>query len=384
VSTRHAGATTLKSLEARIAGENMRSHCVLVGHANTGLYLALRAIAEHRGQGDVIVPTITCSSVVEVILQAGFDPVFADVDVPEATISVEAVRVLLGPRTRAILPIHIFGHAAPVAEIGALARAHGVAVIEDGAPATGGALQGRPIGSFGDFSLHSYGGTKIVTAGGGGALLTDDADAAAWIRAEARGLPPLVADPDRDLLASSHRNLTHGLVDLLRVQPNAPVAASYRGTLPRYRELYLHAVTEDSPLVEGIARGLDDLSANLAARREIALRYHEALSAFEPAVIVTHSWLRTGTVWRYTFLVRDAALTQSVTRALRAERVNASNHYWSAAQLFDDLHLPGSDYVSPRLLNLWVDRSTLAEDVDRTIATLRRTLAVAPRVQTGT
>ena len=381
MSTAQARALTRETLEARIAAENGRRHCVLLGHANTALYLALRALAERRGAGEVIVPTITCPSVVEVIVHAGFEPVFADVEVPEATISAGAVRALLGPRTRAIVPIHIFGHAAPVEPIVALAREHGVAVIEDGAPATGGALHGRPIGSFGDFSLHSFGGTKIVTAGGGGALLTDDADAAEWIRAQARELPPLSPDPALELLASSHRNLTHGLVDLLRVQPDAPVARSLRGPLARYRALYLHALAPDSPLVARIAAGLDDLRANLAARRAIALRYHEALAELEPAVIRAHSWLETGVVWRYTFLVRDAALTQTVTRALRARGLHASNHYWSVAQLFADLRLPGSDYVSPRLVNLWVDRTTSPDDVERAIATLRAALAAGSRAQ---
>lgn len=364
----------LSALEARIAREHGRKHCVLVGHANTALYLALRAIAQANSPGEVIVPTITCSSVIEVIVHAGFDPVFADVDVPDATIAVGAAAALIGPRTRAILPIHIFGHAAPIERIVALAASHGIAVIEDGAPATGGVIAGRPIGSFGNFSLHSYGGTKIVTAGGGGALLADDGEAAAWIRAQASKLPPLVPEPARELLASSHRNLTHGLVDLLRVHPDARVGESFRQQLPHYRSLYLHALRDDSPIVANIALGLDHLVSNLAARREMALRYHDALQALGDEIILSEGWLRSGVAWRYTFLVRDPDKTQPVTCALRAGGLNVSNHYWSMAQLYADQALTGSTFVSPRLINLWVDATTPPDAAKRSANIVRRVL----------
>jgi dTDP-4-amino-4,6-dideoxygalactose transaminase len=360
-------------LEARLAAQSRRSACVLTGNATTAIYLALRIVHERSGGGEVIVSTITCPSVVQAIVYAGFVPVFADVDVPECTLDPASLRGLINARTRAIIAIHIFGHAAPLAAI--LAAAGDIPVIEDAAPATGGASDGRPFGSFGAFSVHSFGGTKIVTAGGGGAFLTDDLDAARRARELLGGLAPLAADAHEQLLELSQRNMTHGLMDLLRVEPDAAVGSAFLAVLPRYERLWLHALAPHSPLLARIGAGLDGLEANLAARRAVAMQYHEGLADLAPRVQRCTGWLASGVVWRYTFLIDDPEATLAATGALRAAGLNASNHYWSVAQLMFDQQLPASTYVSRRLVNLWVDRTTSAAAIEATLAVLHEALS---------
>jgi dTDP-4-amino-4,6-dideoxygalactose transaminase len=124
-----------------------------------------------------------------------------------------------------------------------------------------------------------------------------------------------------------------------------------------------------------IDTGLDELATNLAGRRAIAMQYHDGLAEFAGRVRRCEGWRTSGVVWRYTFLVDDPETTLRVTRALRAARLNASNHYWSAAQLMFDEQLPASTYVSRRVVNLWVDRTTTAANVEATLAVLRRVLA---------
>lgn len=358
-------------LAARIAVLSGRAACVLTGNATTALEVALRIVRERAGDGEVIVPTITCPSVVQAIVYAGLTPAFADVTLPDCTIDVAAVAALASERTRAVIPIHIYGHAAPIVAIAELARARRFAVIEDAAQAVGGTIAGRPFGSFGDFSVFSFGGTKIVTAGGGGALLTDDraaAERAAELLAELPGPP---SAPDEELLALSQRNLTHGLMDLLRVDPALRVGTAFVDRVPAYRRLWLHALPADSPLVERIAAGFDDLGANLDRRRSIATRYHDALRALGSRVTCSEAWRTSGVVWRYTFLAGDPAAAIAVTRALRGAGLNASNHYWSVAQLFDDRVLAASTEVSRRVVNLWVDRTIADAEVERTIDVVR-------------
>lgn len=339
-------------LAAHIAGLSGRAACILTGNATTAIYVALRIVRERAGDGEVIVPTITCPSVVQAIVYAGLTPVFADVTLPDCTIDVAAVAALASERTRAVIPIHIYGHAAPIDAITELAHARGFAVIEDAAQAVGGAVAGRPFGSFGDFSIFSFGGTKIIMAGGGGALLTDDraaAERAAELLAE---LPPPPSASDEELLALSQRNLTHGLMDLLRVDPALRVGTAFFDRVPAYRRLWLQALPADSPLVARIAAGFDDLGDNLERRRAIATRYHDALRTLGSRVTCSEAWRTSGVVWRYTFLARDPAAAISITGALRGAGLDASNHYWSVAQLFSDRVLPVSTEVSRRVVNL--------------------------------
>jgi dTDP-4-amino-4,6-dideoxygalactose transaminase len=358
-------------LAARIAGLSGRAACVLTGNATTAIYVALRIVRERAGDGDVIVPTITCPSVVQAIVYAGLTPVFADVTLPDCTLDVAAVAALASERTRAAIPIHIYGHAAPIAAMTELARACGFAVIEDAAQAVGGTVAGRPFGSFGDFSVFSFGDTKIITAGGGGALLTDDRAAAQRAAELVAELPaPLAAAAD-ELLALSQRNLTHGLMDLLRVDPAAAVGTAFFDRLPAYRRLWLQALPAGSPLVARIAAGFDDLGDNLDRRRAIATRYHDGLAALGLRATRSEAWRASGVVWRYTFLASDPAAAIAITRALRQAGLNASNHYWSVAQLFGDRVLPVSTEVSRRVVNLWVDRSVADADVERTIGVIK-------------
>lgn len=361
-------------VEARLAQLSERRACVLTANATTAIYLALAILRERHGSGEVIVPAITCPQVAQAVVYAGLEPVFADVDLPDATISPGSLRALIGERTRAIVPIHIFGHAAPIAEIVALARERRIAVIEDAAQATGGSIDGRPIGSFGEFSVHSFGGTKIANAGGGGALLTDDLEAAARARELARALPPFGGDLADELLALSERNFYHGLTDLLRVEPQAPVGAAFRGLIPHYRGYLLRSLSTDAPLVGRIGAALDGLPANLAHRRALAARYHDGLADL-PQIARSEGWRRSAVSWRYTVVLPDPATTLAVTGALRDAGLNASNHYWPVAQLMFDRTLPNAAAFGRRVLNLWVDGSTSEADVERTLGVLHATLA---------
>src|SRR5215813_7155874 len=96
-------------LENRLAEFVGRRHCVLVGHANTALYLALLYLKETEGTGDVVMSPIVCPSVAQVVQYAGFTPVFADISLPDCVLSPERATESVTERTRALLPIHIFG-----------------------------------------------------------------------------------------------------------------------------------------------------------------------------------------------------------------------------------------------------------------------------------
>jgi perosamine synthetase len=120
---------------------------------------------------EVILPTFCCSSVVPPVLAAGATPVLADVG-PDLNITAESVEAVLTPRTKAIIVPHLFGNPADIEAIEKIAAEREIKVIDDAAQALGATLNGRPLGSFGDAGILSFGSGKVCFGTGGGILAT--------------------------------------------------------------------------------------------------------------------------------------------------------------------------------------------------------------------
>lgn len=162
--------------EKEFAISTGRKYAVAVANGTVALELALYALG--IGPGDeVIVPSRTFIASASCVVMRGATPVMADVDVESQNITVEAIRKLISPRTRAVLVVHLAGWPCDLDPILKFAREHGLKVIEDCAQAQGATYKGRPVGSFGDVAAFSFCQDKIMTTGGeGGMLVTDDAE----------------------------------------------------------------------------------------------------------------------------------------------------------------------------------------------------------------
>lgn len=343
----------MNALEQLLSRQFGSPHAVLTGHGSTAIYLALKAVEAEAGRGEVLVSSIGCASIAQIIEYAGFTPRFVDINLDDFTLDCDALARAVTPAARAILPVHLFGHAADMDRIMDIARRHGLAVIEDAAQSVGGEYGGAKLGAIGDFGILSFGGTKIISAGGGGALLFRDARHRAAIERELEALPPFDRSLRISLKALSHRNLYHGVVDMLRVERDARLDGVFRAAGETYRELYFHRFPGDGA-GERLEAALAALPDALRARLDRAERYHEALSALP--VRQSENWRKSGTVWRYTLLLPDEETTLRATEALRRNKIHASNHYWSLADVFrGDKDLPNTAVFCPRVLNLWVD-----------------------------
>lgn len=156
-------------------------HAVSVSNGTVGLHLALVALG--IGEGDeVIVPDLTFVASANAARMAGAIPVFADVRRDSYCVDPASVRQAVTPRTRAIMPVHLYGHPADMSAIKTIASEHSLAVVEDAAEAHGAAIDGNRVGSLGDCGVFSFYGNKIVTTGEGGAITTNDGSLAARIR----------------------------------------------------------------------------------------------------------------------------------------------------------------------------------------------------------
>jgi dTDP-4-amino-4,6-dideoxygalactose transaminase len=148
-------------------------HAFATTSATTALHLAL--VVLDVGPGDeVLVADFTFPATANVVVQQGAVPILVDVDPATFTIDLADLARKLSPRTKAIMPVHAFGLAADMAPIMELARAHGLAVVEDAACAIGTTHNGRRVGGFGDANCFSFHPRKVITTGEGGMITTDD------------------------------------------------------------------------------------------------------------------------------------------------------------------------------------------------------------------
>lgn len=171
----------VRSFEQRFAGKAGMRHGVATCNGTVSLQLALAALG--IGEGDeVIVPDLTFAASASAVMHAGARPVLVDVDPDTWCISLEAIERAITPRTRAVMPVHVFGRPAPMSEIAALAKSRGLFVIEDCAEAHGARYDGQPVGSFSDIASFSFFANKIITTGEGGICLANDPDLAARLR----------------------------------------------------------------------------------------------------------------------------------------------------------------------------------------------------------
>ncbi|MGF6821592.1 perosamine synthetase [Microbacterium sp. ZKA21] len=154
---------------------------VAVNSGTAGLHLGL--LAAGVGAGDeVIVPSFTFAATGNSVALTGATPVFVDIEPETFSLDPEAVAAAITPKTKGILPVHLYGHPARMRELEALAAARGVALYEDAAQAHGAALDGRPVGTFGDFAMFSLYPTKNMTSGEGGMVTTATGDIARRVK----------------------------------------------------------------------------------------------------------------------------------------------------------------------------------------------------------
>ena len=244
-----------------------RAHGVAVTNGTAALELAMSVVGLQPGD-EVIMPSFTIVSCAIAILEARAVPVLVDCDPETWCMDAAAVAARVGPRTRAIMPVHIYGHPVDMDALLAVADRHGLAVIEDAAEAHGAEVRGRRAGSFGALSCFSFYANKIVTTGEGGMVLTDDAALAERLRS-GRNLAFL---PERRFV---HEELGHN-----------------------YRLTNLQAAV-------GVAQ-VAAIDEHLRRKREMAARYDERLRDLPLQLPVERPWAK-NVYWMYGVVLRDDA-----------------------------------------------------------------------------
>lgn len=181
------GGSWCRRLEREVAERIGVRYAIAAPSGDAALRLTLHALGTTAGQrNEVILPSYTFPATANAVLSAGLVPVFCDVDRESLTITRELVAPLLTNRTLALLPVHAHGNPVDMASLEDVVTNCGVAVVADAAAAFGARIHDRPIGSFGLAEIFSLSGTKVLAAGEGGIICTDDGELATLIHKVAR------------------------------------------------------------------------------------------------------------------------------------------------------------------------------------------------------
>ncbi len=281
--TAFIGGKPVQDFEAAYAADYGVKHCVACGNGTDAIYIALRMLGIQPGD-EVITTAASWISTSETISQAGARPVFVDVD-DFYTLDVRRIEAKITPRTRAIIPVHLYGQPADMTAVMEIARRHSLRVIEDCAQAHYAEWRGQRVGTFGDAATFSfYPGKNLGAYGDAGAVVTNDADLASRMRMYAN---------HGALKKHSHQ------IEGINSRLDGIQAAILSAKLP-----HIHAWTE--------------------ARRRVAAWYDEAFASV-PGVTLPR--VREGASHVYHLYVIQVDRREELMQKLRAEGIDVAVHY---------------------------------------------------------
>jgi perosamine synthetase len=329
----------VEMLEEQFAAFCGAAHAVAVASGTAALHVALLALGVGPGD-EVIVPDLTYIASANAVTYCGARPVFCDVDPATCTMSAEDAARKITPRTRGVMPVHLYGHPADMDPLLALARARDLFVLEDAAEAHGAEYRGRRVGAIGDAATFSFYGNKIITTGEGGIVTTNDAALA-------------------------------GKVRLLRGQGMDPERRYWFPIVG-----YNYRLTNMQAAV-GLAQ-FERIDWLVERRREVAALYAEALRGLPLALPAEEPWAK-NVYWLYSVRVEGGRDRDLLMRRLLDEGIE-TRPFFHPLHLMPPYRAEGQDFPVTTAsaatgISLPSSASLSGEDIARVADSLRRLLA---------
>lgn len=318
-------------------------HAIAVNNGTTALHLAL--VAMGVGPGDeVIVPSLTYIASANAVTYCGATPVLVDNDPRTFNMDPALLEAKITPRTKAIMPVHVYGQSADMDPIMEIARCHSLLVVEDAAEAVGAKYKGRMIGGLGDCATFSFFGNKIITTGEGGMVTTND-----------------------DALAERMRLYRSQGMDPKRRYWFPVVGYNYRMT--------------NIQAAIGLAQ-LERIEHHLAARRRVADLYNAKLARLGNRLTLPHvEDFAEHVFWMYTVRLsdklsksRDQVMLELDALGIETRPVFYPMHNMPPYEGLDSGPLPMADECSADGMNLPTHGDLTEADIDRIVGALDQVL----------
>jgi perosamine synthetase len=275
--------------EASVTDYTNTRHAIATCNGTVALHLALTGLG--LGPGDeIIVPSLTYVATANAVVYCGATPVFADSEKDTWCLSVDSVARLLSPRTKAIIPVHLYGHPCDMGPLVEVAEQNQLWIIEDCAEALGATYHGCPVGGFGAVSTLSFYGNKLVTTGEGGMVLTNDDQLAQRLRLlRGQGMDP-------------ERRYWHPIIGFNYRMTNVAAAL-------------------------GLAQ-MERIDQLLQNRKQVAAWYNERLRHLPSLVLPVEAAGISNAFWMYSILTANHGCRQSLMADLAREGIETRPFFY--------------------------------------------------------
>jgi perosamine synthetase len=337
----------IREFEAKWAEYCGVSHGVAVANGTCALQIAMKALGLEPGS-EVIMPSFTIISCAIAIIEAGCVPVLVDAEPETWNMALDQIEAKITPRTRALMPVHMFGHPVDMRRLMEIASHHNLRVIEDAAEAHGAEVGNRRTGGIGDMGCFSFFANKIVTTGEGGMVVTDDAGYAQRLRSL------------RNLGFRSERRFFH-----------TEIGYNYRMT--------------NIQAAMGVAQ-IDCIDQHIGHKRWMADSYGRRLEGLPISLPLERSWAK-NVFWMYGVVLEDSVPFDApeFARRLRDRGVDTRPLFLGMHEqpvlrdmgLFRDEAHPVTERLSQRGLYLPSGLTLTEEQIDRVSEVVRDVLSSA-------
>lgn len=325
-------------------------YALTTSSGTTALHLALVTLGIGAGD-EVIVPDLTFGASGSTVVHCGAKPVFVDVDRDTWTLDPATIEAKITERTRAIMPVHLYGHPCDMDPILDLAERHGLSVIEDSAEALGAEYKGRRVGTLGDVGCFSFYANKVITTGEGGMVTTNS--------------------PELHEKMAMLRD--HGMSKEKRYWHLYP---GYN-----YRMTNLQAAI-------GLAQ-IERIADFMAYRQEVVARYNGHLSGVDGIILPPDAEWARNIYWLYSIVVdeqrtgveRDQLAKSLADHGIETRPFFYPMHTQPCYQVEDAGEFPVTDWLAARGLSLPTANDIRLEDVDRVCGAIKKAISDAHLIQ---
>lgn len=325
-----------RRFEEGFARYNGVEHALMTNNGTSALHIVLEALGICSND-EVIVPTLTFLSTAAAVSYCGAKPVFADVEKDTYCIDPESVEKNITEKTKAIIPVHLYGHPADMQALQEIADRHDLLVVEDAAEAHGAEIKGKKVGSFGDAAIFSFYGNKIITTGEGGMVVTND-----------------------EKLYEKIKILRNQGMDPKRKYWHPYLGFNYRPT--------------DMQAAIGIAQ-LRKIDKIIEKKRQIAKWYNEILEDIEGMIPHNERKGYKNVYWMYSPLLKLNITIEELIKKLKEDGVDSRPFFpcmhWQPVYK-QEISLPAAEELSSNGINLPSGPSMTRKDVERVVEAVLR------------
>jgi|WetSurMetagenome_2_1015567.scaffolds.fasta_scaffold29984_2 dTDP-4-amino-4,6-dideoxygalactose transaminase len=354
---------SIKEVEAWLSSYVGREFCCLTGRGTTAIDVILKAAAKGKSKMKVVLPAIIPPSLPNTALLAGYEPIFCDVSIKDFNMDINSLKEIIESEkdVTAIMPVHLYGYPADMDNILKVASDNDLFVVEDFAQALGAEYKGAKCGSFGDASITSFGHTKILECGGGGAVLTDDAKLFDLIRAGLKRVPAYSEEIHRK--EDLYRQVYYLLKPVMDLSDDMNML--YFEVPKIFETIFRYGISDET--AKKIAGQKDNLEFYIQRRRENAKIYQHILC--HPNIVHPKYEQENGVYWRYSFLLNTENVRE-ITEKARHQGIDVSNWYppiyrwYPSSRKQEPKKFSNAQYVGNHIVNLWTLPSFSKERIE--------------------